>query len=168
MILDDISEDLGCNLTTPFLAMPQIFLGYSFVFRHVFFKYSLSIPYIFFRLPLSPIIEFHTVVETMLRKLSSFKRASRSLAKTGFPFWVFFGVYVRLCLLFVFLEALEGPLGAIGCPLGAFWVTFCHFLGDYGILLDATHSRAKTYILRFGRSQVGTCSSTFPDVDFRL
>ena len=80
-----------------------------FVFRHVFFKYSLSIPYIFFRLPLSPIIEFHTVAETMLRKLSSFKRASRSLAKTGFflvsvsvSFSVSFsgGVLERLLALF--------------------------------------------------------------------
>jgi len=39
-----------------------------------------------------------------------------------------------------------------GCPRGAFWETFCHFLGDCGVLLDATHSQAKTYIFRFGRS----------------
>ncbi len=53
------------------------------------------------------------------------------------------------------------------CPRGAFWKTFYNFLGDYGVLLDATHSQAKTNMFRFGRSQVGTCSSTFQDVDFR-
>ena len=55
-----------------------------------------------------------------------------------------------------------------GCPWGAFWETFCHFLGDCGVWLDATHSQAKTYIFRFGRSQVGTSSSTFPGMDFRV
>ena len=58
------------------------------------------------------------------------------------------------------------PISSNGCPRGAFWETFCHFLGDCGVLLDATHSQAKTYIFRFGRSQVGTCSSTFQGVDF--
>ena len=59
------------------------------------------------------------------------------------------------------------PKARNGCPRGAFWETFCHFLGDCGVLLDATHSQAKTYIFGFGRSQVGTCSSTFQGVDFR-
>jgi len=45
---------------------------------------------------LSPIIEVHTAVETMLSKLSSFKRASRSLAKTGF-FYSLFGSLFFSC-----------------------------------------------------------------------
>ena len=48
---------------------------------------------------------------------------------------------------------------------GGFGVTFCDFLGLCGVLLDATPSRAKTYIFRFWRSQVGTSSSTFPGLD---
>ncbi len=52
-----------------------------------------------------------------------------------------------------------------GCHLGAFWETFCDILEVCGVLLDGTHSQAKTYIFRFGRSQVGTCSSTFPGLD---
>ena len=59
------------------------------------------------------------------------------------------------------------PKARNGCPRGAFWETFYHFLGDCGFLLDATHSQAKTYIFRFGRSRVGTCSSTLHGVDFR-
>ena len=58
------------------------------------------------------------------------------------------------------------PTGSNGCPRGAFWETFCHFLGDCRVWLDATHSQAKTYIFRFGRSQVGTGSSTLQGVDF--
>ena len=52
-----------------------------------------------------------------------------------------------------------------GCPSGAFWETFRHFLEVCGLLLDATPSQAKTTIFRFWRSQVGTCSSTFPGPD---
>jgi hypothetical protein len=37
-----------------------------------------------------------------------------------------------------------------------------------GLLLDGTHSAAKTYISRFWRSRVGTCSYIFPGVDFRV
>jgi hypothetical protein len=48
-ILSDILEDLGHNLTTPFLAMPLLFLRYSFGIHHVFFRYCLSIPEIFLR-----------------------------------------------------------------------------------------------------------------------
>ena len=58
-------------------------------------RYSLDIPLVFLRyspeifalsrsLSLSPLIEVHTAVNTILGKLPSFKRASRSLAKTGF------------------------------------------------------------------------------------
>ena len=48
-----------------------------------------------------------------------------------------------------------------GCLLGDFW----HILEVCGVLLDGTPSRAKTYIFRFWRSQVGTSSSTFPGLD---
>ena len=63
------------------------------------------------------------------------------------------------------------PVGSNGCPRGAFWETICHFLGDCGVLLDTTHSQAKTYIFGFGQPQVGTCSSIFDffqGVDFRM
>jgi len=58
---------------------------------------------------------------------------------------------------------MELPFGAF---LGDFRETFRPFWEVFGFLLDATHSRAKTYILRFGRSPDGTCSRIFRGVDF--
>ena len=49
---------------------------------------------------------------------SSLERASRSLAKTGF--FVFSGYFFGVRFLPVFLEALRGPLGALGSFLGPF------------------------------------------------
>ena len=68
----------------------------------------MAFPYVSFRYSL---VEVHTVVETMLSKLSSFKRASRSLAKTGFTLSTY---------------------SLIWCPEGGFWVTCLSFgnLGD--------------------------------------
>jgi len=73
------------------LGVPQTFFRYSLGIAQALLSHSLAVflrvslgmafPYISFRYP--P-IEVHTFVETMLSKLSSFKRASRSLAKTGF------------------------------------------------------------------------------------
>jgi len=58
---------------------------------------------------------------------------------------------------------------AVSAPFGRHRVTFggpfCDFLSLSGVLLDCTHSQAKTYIFRFGRSQVGTRSSTFSGAD---
>jgi len=66
------------------------------------------------------------------------------------------------------LERLLRHFSRNGCPWGAFWETFRHFLGDCGVLLDATPSVAKTYIFRFWTSLDGTSSSTFPGVDFMV
>jgi len=57
---------------------------------------------------------------------------------------------------------MELPFGAF---LGDFRETFRPFWEVSGFLLDATHSRAKTYISRFGRSPDGTCSRIFRGVD---
>ena len=51
------------------------------------------------------------------------------------------------------------------CNFDALWDTFWHILEVCGVLLDGTHSRAKTYIFRFWSSRVGTSSSTFPGMD---
>ena len=67
-------------------------------------------------LSLSPSIEVDTGVETMLVKLSSFKRASRSLAKTVF-FCVFLGVFFPLVFRSSFGGSFVVPelcLGALG------------------------------------------------------
>ena len=85
---------------------------------------------------------------------SSLERASRSLAKTGL-FFVFFGVFFSLRFLFVFLEALEGPLGAIGVDLEAIWGAFWGHFGDFfrirGIFKNISFTEVKRYFLRFGR-----------------
>jgi len=60
------------------------------------------------------------------------------------------------------LERLLRHVSRNGCDFCAFWKTFWHILEVCGVLLDATHSQAKTYIFRFWRSQVATSSSTFP------
>ena len=64
-----------------------------------------------------------------------------------------------------FYWLLERSWLALGSLLRCFGRSFCNFLGLCGVLLDATPSRAKTYIFRFWRSQVGTSSSTFPGLD---
>ena len=85
----------------------------------------------FFRPPLFLLVATAaTAFENMLLQRSSFKRASRSLAKTG----LFLGLFGCLLppLFFVrslrVLEGLLGPSGPIGCPfgslLGAVWEVF--------------------------------------------
>jgi len=73
------------------------------------------------------------------------------------PFFIDFsgGVWERLLCHF----------NGNGCHLGAFWATFGHILKVCGVLLDVTHSQVETYIFRFGSSQAGTSSSTFPGLD---
>ena len=68
----------------------------------------------------------------------------------------------------VFWSAFCGILAPFGCHLGAFWETFSDFFEVCGVLLDCTHSRAKTYFMRFGRSLVSPCSSTFAGADSRV
>jgi len=53
------------------------------------------------------------------------------------------------------------------CKVEVFWETFRDILEVCCVLLDATHSQAKTSIFMFWRFQLGTYSSTFPGVDFR-
>ena len=57
--------------------------------------------------------------------------------------------------MFVFLEAEEGPLGAIGVDLGAIWGTFYGHFGDLfrisGIFKNMCFTMVNPYFLRFGR-----------------
>ena len=100
----------------------------------------------------------------MFNKRSFFKRASRSLAKTGFfPFS--FCVSFSLFFLVVFRDAFSALLAPFGPHLGAFWQTFRHFLELCGLLLDCTPSQAKTYIFMFWSSPAGTFSCIFPGGD---
>ena len=48
-LLDDISDDLGCILNTPFLGILLVFITYSFGIHHVFCSYSLSFFELFFQ-----------------------------------------------------------------------------------------------------------------------
>jgi len=75
--------------------------------------YLLSLSHSLTSCYLSPPIQVHTAVETMLGKLSSLKRASRSFAKTGF--WVLF------CRVFCGILA---EMGAIWVPFGRLFGTF--------------------------------------------
>ena len=63
------------------------------------------------------------------------------------------------------LEHLLGHFSRNGCHLGAFGKTFSDILEVCGVLLDATHSQAKTNIFRFWRTPVGTYALTFPGLD---
>ena len=63
------------------------------------------------------------------------------------------------------LERLLLHFNRNGCHLGASWETFSDILEVCGVLLDGTHSEAKTTIFMFWRSRVGTSSSTFPGLD---
>ena len=57
--------------------------------------------------------------------------------------------------MFVFLEAEEGPLGAIGGDLGsirgAFWGHFGDFFRIRGIFKNISFTEVNRYFLRFGR-----------------
>ena len=110
----------------------------------------------------------------MLSRLSSFKRASRSLAKTGLD-WVFFSVSFSVVFLVGVLYGLLRHFSRNGCHLGAFWQTFGHVLEVCGVLLGGTHSQAKThnfhvlevpgrhFFVHFSRSGFRVCSlSIFP------
>ena len=86
-------------------------------------------------LSLAPLIEVHTAVDTILGKLPSFKRASRSLAKTGFfegsksmagaVFWRHLGEIRISGAGFDFTSVL-------GWLWGAFWELFGELLGHLG------------------------------------
>ena len=74
---------------------------------------------------------------------------------------VFFYLVFRSSFGRVFY-AISADMGALG---EAFGETFRHFLELRGLLLDCTHSEAKTNIFRFWSSQAGTLSSIFPGMD---
>ena len=63
--------------------------------------------------------------------------------------------FAHVSVLFAFLEALEGPLGAIGVDLGAIWAAFWGHFGDFfrirGIFKNISFTKVKRYFLRFGR-----------------
>jgi len=86
--------------------------------------YSVGIPHI--RLRYSTDIPLHTAVETMLGKLSSFKRASRSLAKTG--------LFLRLLEVSFSLLFLGRLLWCLFCAFGPLWSPFGSLLGDFSSL----------------------------------
>ena len=68
--------------------------------------------------------------ETCFLQCSRLERASRSLAKTGLFFWLFF-LFFCIGFLCVFWEALGGSLGGHEADSGAIWGPFwCHF-GDF-------------------------------------
>ena len=83
--------------------------------------YSVGIPHV--RLRYSPDIPLHTAVETMLGKLSSFKRASRSLAKTGLFFMSFHYLFVP--------SFLGRPSECFLRPWSSMWVPFGSLSGDF-------------------------------------
>ena len=68
------------------------------------------------------------VVEHFFLRCSSFERASRSLAKTGFL--MIFESFFDVSCLFVFWKVLDGLLGAIGSILRSFG-------GHFGVILVA-------------------------------
>ena len=60
-----------------------------------------------------------------------------------FPFLFFLGVFVCLYFLFVFWEALEGPLGA----LGSIWEPFGEHFGVILVTFSGYGGSLKTYVL---------------------
>ena len=100
----------------------------------VVFVFTLLCPLLFLLVATAAI--FNTAFENMLLQRSSFKRASRSLAKTGF-FRSLFGVFFPPLFFVRFLRVLGGPFGPqwpslvpFGSLLGDFWVTFWRLVGS--------------------------------------
>ena len=78
-------------------------------------------------LSLAPLIEVHTAVDTILGKLSSFKRASRSLAKTGFCLSSFSFIFSSWFSKWFF----GGSWRLLGVVLGAFGTSFGYLFGNF-------------------------------------
>jgi hypothetical protein len=114
------------------IAIPLVFLWYSSGIPSVFLWYSSRIPSVFLRCSLNiPFVEVQATVATMSGKLSSLKRASRSLAKTGL-FGRPLGCLFPRVFLRVFLLAPGAVLARFGLPFEVLWEVFLVTLPRFG------------------------------------
>ena len=132
-------------------------------------------PYCSILVPYRPVLSFRvhlvgTAWEHALQH-SSLKRASRSLAKTGFC-WGLWGCLFPPLFLVSFLRVHGGSFGFQWLPLGIIWEPFLQLVYDFWevgrISGNWCPSLAKTYFLRFWGSIFSTHFGTFHRPWFQL